>query len=209
MCIIGYPSRFCGKLHVHYTGYARRCFTKLSFGIYTGARARSYNLLFLLPFFPPLFPPPFFSLFYSISIPRRLNLNTQRGCHGTPRAVFSLNHASIHYLNRVSALERHFYTLPLYASSRPSLPSYISPSSLSFFVSLFSSFIFFFVLLLLSSCTVRFFFHASLRLLPLNYTYTDTYTHSMFESETSSAASWKKSRTMHDGWMSKTGPSSL
>lgn len=93
----------------------------------------------------------------------------------------------------------------------PSFPSFLHFTLFTFIfrLSLFSSFIFFFVLLLLSSCTVRFFFHASLRLLPLNYTYTDTYTHSMFESETSSAASWKKSRTMHDGWMSKTGPSSL
>lgn len=139
MCIVGYPSRFCGKLHVHYTGYARRCFTKLSFGIYTGARARSYHLLLLLLllFFLLLLLLLLFSLFYSISIPRRLNLNTQRGCHGTPRAVFSLNHASIRYLNRVSALERHFYTLPLYAFSRPSFSFYISPSSLSFFVYLF------------------------------------------------------------------------
>lgn len=134
LCVSSAIRRVFVKLHVHYTGYARRCFTKLSFGIYTGARARSYylHLLFLLFLLLLLF-----FLFYSISTPRRLNLNTQRGCHGTPRAVFSLNHASIRYLNRVSALERHFYTLPLYTSSRPSFPSYISPSSLSFFVYLF------------------------------------------------------------------------
>lgn len=78
---------------VHYTGYARRCFTKLSLGILYSVCARAHIplLLLLLHFHLHLLP-------FQLSPTHRFNLNTQRGCHGTPRAIFPLNHASIRFL---------------------------------------------------------------------------------------------------------------
>lgn len=78
---------------VHYTGYAQRCFTKLSLGILYSVCARAHIplLLLLLHFHLHLLP-------FQLSPTHRFNLNTQRGCHGTPRAIFPLNHASIRFL---------------------------------------------------------------------------------------------------------------
>lgn len=177
--------------------------------IYWSARA-----LIQSPLPPPLFSSSFSSSFFSpillhfYSSPFKLKYATRLPWDPAGRFLIE---SRKYTLLKSRKRARTPFLHPTLIRFFPSFPSFLHFTLFTFIfrLSLFSSFIFFFVLLLLSSCTVRFFFHASLRLLPLNYTYTDTYTHSMFESETSSAASWKKSRTMHDGWMSKTGPSSL